>query len=223
VTKKRKKDPQEAAWGNRLAFLGGIVTSDEPSLIEEGNSDGEEVEDLVPAVKPRVGPPRRPRAQKAKQRRRAVAQRVKKRAPPKESPSARARTRVKQRVDELREEAIRKAMPGIALTLYREGRQYINALDSYSTEMNVQEAGWYMQAAIDAFKVIEKYRDAANVLIFLVGWTLKQNTGTIENLKEMLEEARAYLDRHKDDDIKLLNECDRLEKLIDARTIESSD
>ena len=200
-------------WANRLAFLDGITATKSESILKEEDDASDE---LVPAPKTAPSRPRRSRPTTASvrlnARRQAAKAKVSKKRPKEESPSAEARADVKRVVDRLRDDVLRKAMPGIALNLYREGRQRINGLTADSSEYEQQKARWALQAAIDAFELAERYSDAAEVLIFLARWALRVQPGTL--IKTLIDQARGYID--PDTDRKLLEDCDELELLYGA-------
>jgi hypothetical protein len=215
VTKKGDKDSQSERWANRLAFLDGITATESESILKE---DDDEDDELVPA--PRTVPQRpqrrRPSVASARlnARRQAAKAKIKKKRPKEESPSAKARAEVKSVVNRLRDDVLRKAMPGIALNLYRDGRQLISTLTNDSSEYEQQKARWALQAAIDAFTLAERYSDAAEVLIFLARWALRVGPGYDESIAGLIDQARGYLD--PDTDRKLLADCDELELLYGA-------
>jgi len=211
VTKKSDQD-----WTNRLAFLDGITAESESIFKEE-----EEDDVLVPV--PTAAPSKRRRqprrltaeARRLQARRQVTKKAPKKELPKKESPSAEARAYIRNRVNNLRDAVLRKAMPGIAMDLYREGRELINELNSDSSEYEQQKARWALQAAIDALEIAERYSDAAEVLVFLARWALRVQPNYSESVKGFIDQARTYLDPKTDR--KLLADCDELELLYGAK------
>lgn len=224
MTKKSDTDDQGERWRNRLAFLGGITSTDEKDSILKDDPD-EEDDELVPA--PVAATPRRRGRGAArwgvntaqKRRKREAAKEKTKREPPKkESPSALARTEVKKLVNRYRDDVLRKAMPGIALNLYREARELLNELESGAPEFEFQRVRWTLQAAVDAFELAERYSDAAEVLLFTARWAIRVNSRYDENTKRLIDQARALLDPKKDRN--LLADCDELELMYIARRVE---
>ena len=216
MTKKSDQDPQSEGWANRLAFLDGITAENE-SIFKEDDED--DVLVPVPAEAPsssrRRRPPRRLSAEARRLQARRQVSKTALKPPKKESPSAEARAFVKKRVDALRDAVLRKAMPGIAMELYREGRQRINELTSDSSEYEQQKARWALQAAIDALEISERYSDAADVLIFLARWALRVQPDYNESVRGFIDKARTYLDPKIDH--KLLRDCDELELMYGAK------
>lgn len=211
MTKKKGKDIQQAEWENRLAFLDGVIQVNKPEIMvtsPKGDADM-----LVPPVSTettrRVNkriPPRKSRVRQQQRRAQSVRPMV-----ASTDKQVEARETVKARVLELQNEVLKENMTKIALQLYREGRELISTLDA-GTDSDFFVAAYYIKATVEAFCRVQRYKDAAEVLLYFVKWmisALPANTIPISYAKDLVKEARAYIDPQVDR--VLLKRCDDLD------------
>jgi hypothetical protein len=214
---KDNEDSQQEAWENRLAFLNGITQGPEgrASLIDSEATFSDNA--LVDPIKTR--PKRFQRIEKQvrnrqMKRRRLAAQPTR---TPLDTSMTEARERVKRRVVETQNEILKENMPKLAISLYREGREILASANILQLE-EFYEGLYFIEATVDAFKVANRPKDAADVLLFLAKWIITKRSDTF-NIptkfpRNLVTEARSYIDPNKD--YALLKRCDELELVLVA-------
>jgi len=160
-------------WENRLAFIDGEFDEDPEELLRD--TPATNLSESVAAV--------------IKQRRR----RTKKQStiPTQQSRERSAAQRTVTRLTtNLTEDAVKKALPQIALKLSQEARRTMKRAGRTPSRFDVELAAEYLRQTAGAFELVKRQRDAAYFRLMLIAW-LTETGGTKDDLKEALSLAPA--------------------------------